>query len=58
MYIPPLIVTFVILSAYFGLLFLFLSLPSYYLCYLGWKESFSVIIGGDEVAMGKPSPEM
>ncbi|KAF6167634.1 hypothetical protein GIB67_031217 [Kingdonia uniflora] len=24
----------------------------------GWKESFSVIIGGDEVRMGKPSPEM
>ncbi|CAD5174975.1 unnamed protein product [Musa acuminata subsp. malaccensis] len=24
----------------------------------GWKESFSVIIGGDEVAMGKPSPEI
>ncbi|XP_047329254.1 bifunctional riboflavin kinase/FMN phosphatase-like [Impatiens glandulifera] len=24
----------------------------------GWKESFSTIIGGDEVASGKPSPEM
>ncbi|KAK9267076.1 hypothetical protein L1049_009494 [Liquidambar formosana] len=24
----------------------------------GWKESFSVIIGGDEVRMGKPSPEI
>ncbi|KAG7964131.1 hypothetical protein I3843_09G153400 [Carya illinoinensis] len=24
----------------------------------GWKESFSVIIGGDEVASGKPSPEI
>ncbi|KAH7568991.1 hypothetical protein JRO89_XS06G0085400 [Xanthoceras sorbifolium] len=24
----------------------------------GWKESFSVIIGGDEVKMGKPSPEI
>lgn len=24
----------------------------------GWKESFSVIIGGDEVTMGKPSPEI
>ncbi|GAV58850.1 Flavokinase domain-containing protein/HAD_2 domain-containing protein [Cephalotus follicularis] len=24
----------------------------------GWKESFSVIIGGDEVQMGKPSPEI
>ncbi|KAK2977115.1 hypothetical protein RJ640_017639 [Escallonia rubra] len=24
----------------------------------GWKESFSVIIGGDEVTAGKPSPEI
>ncbi|KAF3451563.1 hypothetical protein FNV43_RR07658 [Rhamnella rubrinervis] len=24
----------------------------------GWKESFSVIIGGDEVRSGKPSPEI
>ncbi|KAI3456334.1 hypothetical protein Pfo_012997 [Paulownia fortunei] len=24
----------------------------------GWKESFSVIIGGDEVTIGKPSPEI
>ncbi|KDP20886.1 hypothetical protein JCGZ_21357 [Jatropha curcas] len=24
----------------------------------GWKESFSVIIGGDEVKTGKPSPEI
>ncbi|KAL0012661.1 hypothetical protein SO802_007769 [Lithocarpus litseifolius] len=24
----------------------------------GWKESFSVIIGGDEVASGKPSPDI
>ncbi|CAN6687162.1 unnamed protein product [Malus baccata var. baccata] len=24
----------------------------------GWKESFSVIIGGDEVSSGKPSPEI
>ncbi|WOL14222.1 bifunctional riboflavin kinase/FMN phosphatase-like [Canna indica] len=24
----------------------------------GWKESFSVIVGGDEVVMGKPSPEI
>ncbi|KAM1002285.1 hypothetical protein ACFX15_002662 [Malus domestica] len=24
----------------------------------GWKESFSVIIGGDEVSLGKPSPEI
>lgn len=24
----------------------------------GWKQSFSVIIGGDEVKSGKPSPEM
>nr|GEZ19358.1 bifunctional riboflavin kinase/FMN phosphatase [Tanacetum cinerariifolium] len=23
-----------------------------------WKESFSVIIGGDEVKEGKPSPEI
>ncbi|GAV77899.1 LOW QUALITY PROTEIN: Flavokinase domain-containing protein/HAD_2 domain-containing protein, partial [Cephalotus follicularis] len=26
--------------------------------FIGWKESFSVIIGGDEVQMGKPSPEI
>lgn len=26
--------------------------------YTGWKESFYVIIGGDEVSAGKPSPEM
>ncbi|GLT83043.1 hypothetical protein SLE2022_013560 [Rubroshorea leprosula] len=25
---------------------------------LGWKEYFSVIIGGDEATAGKPSPEM
>ncbi|XP_042403400.1 bifunctional riboflavin kinase/FMN phosphatase-like isoform X1 [Zingiber officinale] len=24
----------------------------------GWKEAFSVIVGGDEVNMGKPSPEI
>ncbi|XP_052201680.1 bifunctional riboflavin kinase/FMN phosphatase [Diospyros lotus] len=24
----------------------------------GWKESFSVIVGGDEVTAGKPSPEI
>ncbi|KAI3928454.1 hypothetical protein MKW98_024055 [Papaver atlanticum] len=24
----------------------------------GWKESFSAIVGGDEVRMGKPSPEI
>ncbi|XP_030931297.1 bifunctional riboflavin kinase/FMN phosphatase-like [Quercus lobata] len=24
----------------------------------GWKEFFSVIIGGDEVASGKPSPDI
>ncbi|PSS10292.1 Riboflavin kinase [Actinidia chinensis var. chinensis] len=24
----------------------------------GWKESFSLIIGGDEVTVGKPSPEI
>lgn len=27
-------------------------------CHEGWKESFSVIIGGDEVRNGKPSPEI
>lgn len=27
-------------------------------CIAGWKESFSVVIGGDEVTAGKPSPEM
>ncbi|CAN1175874.1 Bifunctional riboflavin kinase/FMN phosphatase [Linum perenne] len=27
-------------------------------CHQGWKESFSVIIGGDEVRSGKPSPEI
>lgn len=27
-------------------------------CHTGWKESFSVIIGGDEVRSGKPSPEI
>ncbi|CAN0852718.1 Bifunctional riboflavin kinase/FMN phosphatase [Linum grandiflorum] len=27
-------------------------------CHQGWKESFSVIIGGDEVRAGKPSPEI
>ncbi|KAF8409353.1 hypothetical protein HHK36_005428 [Tetracentron sinense] len=27
-------------------------------CHQGWKESFSFIIGGDEVRMGKPSPEI
>uniref|UniRef100_A0A5B7CAN5 riboflavin kinase n=1 Tax=Davidia involucrata TaxID=16924 RepID=A0A5B7CAN5_DAVIN len=26
--------------------------------HLGWKESFSFIIGGDEVTAGKPSPEI
>ncbi|KAF9620221.1 hypothetical protein IFM89_010956 [Coptis chinensis] len=26
--------------------------------HLGWKESFSVIIGADEVTIGKPSPEI
>ncbi|GLU23095.1 hypothetical protein SLE2022_391270 [Rubroshorea leprosula] len=26
--------------------------------HLGWKEYFSVIIGGDEVTTGKPSPEI
>ncbi|KAL6546669.1 hypothetical protein OROMI_022390 [Orobanche minor] len=27
-------------------------------CHQGWKESFSVIIGVDEVTSGKPSPEI
>jgi len=27
-------------------------------CQTGWKESFSVIIAGDEVTAGKPSPEI
>ncbi|XP_002524680.2 bifunctional riboflavin kinase/FMN phosphatase [Ricinus communis] len=27
-------------------------------CHEGWKESFSIIIGGDEVKAGKPSPEI
>ncbi|CAN1854395.1 Bifunctional riboflavin kinase/FMN phosphatase [Linum perenne] len=27
-------------------------------CHQGWKESFAVIIGGDEVRAGKPSPEI
>ncbi|KAJ3682415.1 hypothetical protein LUZ60_014988 [Juncus effusus] len=27
-------------------------------CHDGWKESFSVIIGGDEVEKGKPSPDI
>ncbi|CAN1216530.1 Bifunctional riboflavin kinase/FMN phosphatase [Linum perenne] len=27
-------------------------------CHQGWNESFSVIIGGDEVTAGKPSPEI
>ncbi|KAL6990954.1 hypothetical protein U1Q18_009074 [Sarracenia purpurea var. burkii] len=26
--------------------------------HIGWKESFSVILGGDEVTSGKPSPEI
>lgn len=26
--------------------------------FTGWKEAFSVIIAGDEVKAGKPSPEM
>lgn len=26
--------------------------------YIGWKESFSAAVGGDEVRAGKPSPEM
>jgi phosphoglycolate phosphatase-like HAD superfamily hydrolase len=27
-------------------------------CHQGWKESFSAIVGGDEVEKGKPSPDM
>uniref|UniRef100_A0A0E0IQF7 riboflavin kinase n=1 Tax=Oryza nivara TaxID=4536 RepID=A0A0E0IQF7_ORYNI len=27
-------------------------------CHQGWKESFSEIVGGDEVEKGKPSPDM
>lgn len=34
------------------------SIESKISCHQGWKESFSVIIGGDEVRMGKPSPEI
>ena len=30
---------------------------SCFIC-LGWKEQFSVILGGDEVKSGKPSPDM
>jgi hypothetical protein len=26
--------------------------------YIGWEESFVAIVGGDEVTMGKPSPDM
>jgi beta-phosphoglucomutase-like phosphatase (HAD superfamily) len=29
-----------------------------YLVDAGWKESFSVIVGGDEVEKGKPSPDL
>ncbi|KAL9266030.1 Bifunctional riboflavin kinase/FMN phosphatase-like protein [Drosera capensis] len=29
-----------------------------YLCFIGWKDSFSVIVGGDEVRSAKPSPEI
>nr|CAB3494501.1 unnamed protein product [Digitaria exilis] len=27
-------------------------------CHQGWKESFSAIVGGDEMEKGKPSPDM
>uniref|UniRef100_A0A0E0EYP8 riboflavin kinase n=1 Tax=Oryza meridionalis TaxID=40149 RepID=A0A0E0EYP8_9ORYZ len=27
-------------------------------CHQGWKESFSAIVGGDEVEKGKPSPDI
>ncbi|XP_073002659.1 bifunctional riboflavin kinase/FMN phosphatase [Typha latifolia] len=27
-------------------------------CHLGWKESFSAIVGGNEVEIGKPSPKI
>lgn len=27
-------------------------------CHPGWKESFTAIVGGDEVVTGKPSPEI
>lgn len=29
-----------------------------FLSCIGWKESFSAIVGGDEVEKGKPSPDM
>jgi beta-phosphoglucomutase-like phosphatase (HAD superfamily) len=29
-----------------------------FVLHIGWKESFSVIVGGDEVEKGKPSPDM
>ncbi|KAJ0082473.1 hypothetical protein Patl1_10884 [Pistacia atlantica] len=34
------------------------SIESKIFYHQGWKELFSVIIGGDEVKMGKPSPEI
>lgn len=42
----------VFVNASMGLFLLLFSLCT------GWKNSFSVIIGGDEVRTGKPSPEM
>jgi hypothetical protein len=43
---------------YYVLRLSFLSLFTHYFSIIGWKQSFSVIIGGDEVTSGKPSPEM
>lgn len=40
------------------IILVYLSLFFHCYLHLGWKESFSVIIGGDEVKSGKPSPEM
>ena len=33
-------------------------LVSLFLPFIGWKESFTAIVGGDEVEKGKPSPYM
>lgn len=43
---------------YYVMCLSFLSLFTHSFPIIGWKESFSVIIGGDEVTSGKPSPEM
>lgn len=45
-------------QGYYVLCLSFLSLFTHYFPIIGWKQSFSVIIGGDEVTYGKPSPEM